>query len=218
MEYIRLFILSMVPIIELRGAIPIGIAIDLNPIYLYITCVIGSSIIALPVVLLFRQIAIDLNPIYLYITCVIGSSIIALPVVLLFRQVIDYLRHKKYFNILIRWIDKKIEGRARKLKAATMIGIIIFVGIPLPTTGTWSAAALASILKMRLKDSLLGIFIGNAIAGFIMLTVSMHIAEGTSIGTIIIVLLMIFVCGYIILNKRKNIKKDTNIGEIKRYT
>ena len=185
MEYIRLFILSMVPVIELRGSIPIGIAIDLNPIYLYFTCVIGSSIIALPVVLLFRQ-------------------------------VIDYLRHKKYFNILIRWIDKKIEGRARKLKAATMIGIIIFVGIPLPTTGTWSAAALASIFKMRLKDSLLGIFIGNAIAGLIMLTLSMHIAEGASIGTIIIALLMIFVCGCIVLNKRKNMKKEKMVFNIEK--
>ena len=67
----------MVPVIELRGAIPLGIAMDLNPIYLYITCLIGSSIVAVPVVLVFRQL-------------------------------IEYLRYRKYFNIVIRWIDKKI--------------------------------------------------------------------------------------------------------------
>ena len=78
MEYLKLFFLSMVPIIELRGAIPIGIAMDLEPIYLYIICVIGSSIISVPVVLMFRQI-------------------------------IDFLRYRKYFNKVIRWIDKKIE-------------------------------------------------------------------------------------------------------------
>ena len=141
MEYLKLFFLSMVPIIELRGAIPIGIAMDLEPIYLYIICVIGSSIISVPVVLMFRQI-------------------------------IDFLRYRKYFNKVIRWIDKKIEGRAKKLKTASIVGLIVFVGVPLPTTGSWSGAALASIFKMRILDSLLGIFVGNAIAGAIILIVS----------------------------------------------
>lgn len=150
MEYIKLFFLSMVPVVELRGAIPLGIAMKLNPVYIYMVCVIGSSIISVPVVLMFRQ-------------------------------VIDYLRHRKYFNKVIRWIDKKIEGRAKKLKAASIIGLIVFVGVPLPTTGSWSGSALASIFKMRVVESLLGIFIGNAIAGAVMLTVSMHVAEGASI-------------------------------------
>ncbi len=172
MEYLKLFFLSMIPIIELRGAIPIGIAMDLNPIYIYITCVIGSSIISLPVVLLFRQ-------------------------------VIDYLRHRKYFNKLIRWIDKKIEGRAKKLKTASILGLIIFVGVPLPTTGSWSGSALASIFKMRLKDSLLGIFIGNAIAGALILTVSMHVAEGASIELLLIALIAGVVGFYIIKKKKK---------------
>ncbi|RDY27438.1 hypothetical protein CHL78_009495 [Romboutsia weinsteinii] len=177
MEYIKLMFLSMVPIIELRGAIPIGIATNLDPVYLYITCLIGSSIVAVPVVLVFRQ-------------------------------VIEYLRHRKYFNLVIRWVDKKIEGRAKKLKAASLIGIIIFVGVPIPTTGSWSAAALASIFKMKIKDALLGIFVGNAIAGLIMITVSMHLAEGISVGTIIISLIVIVVGG-VLLAKKKKKKVDT---------
>ena len=150
MEYIKLFFLSMVPVVELRGAIPLGIAMKLNPVYIYMVCVIGSSIISVPVVLMFRQ-------------------------------VIDYLRHRKYFNKVIRWIDKKIERRAKKLKAASIIGLIVFVGVPLPTTGSWSWSALASIFKMRVVESLFGIFIGNAIAGAVMLTVSMHVADGAGI-------------------------------------
>ena len=47
--------LSMIPVIELRGAIPLGIAMDLNPIYVYISCLIGSSIVAVPIVLVFRK-------------------------------------------------------------------------------------------------------------------------------------------------------------------
>ena len=173
MEYLKLLFLSMVPIIELRGAIPIGIAMDLEPIYLYIICVIGSSIISVPVVLMFRQI-------------------------------IDFLRYRKYFNKVIRWIDKKIEGRAKKLKAASIIGLVVFVGVPLPTTGSWSGAALASIFKMRVVESLLGIFIGNAIAGAIMLTVSMHVSEGISIELLIISILTIVATLYIIKQKKLN--------------
>ena len=175
MEYLKLFFLSMIPIVELRGAIPIGIAMNLNPVYLYIICVIGSSIVSAPVVLMFRR-------------------------------VIDYLRYRKYFNKVIRWADKKIEGRAKKLKAASVIGLIVFVGVPLPTTGSWSAAALASIFKMRIKDALLGIFIGNAIAGAIILTVSMHVAEGASIELILIVL-TIMALGYYFVKKRKDKEK-----------
>ena len=174
MEYIKLFFLSMIPIVELRGAIPLGIAMDLSPMYLYIVCVIGSSIISVPVVLMFRQ-------------------------------VIDYLRHIKYFNKVIRWVDKKIERRAKTLKVANIIGQIIFVGVPLPTTGSWSGSALASIFKMRIVESLLGIFIGNAIAGAIMLTVSMHVVEGISIELLMMVIGVMVIWLYFI--KRVKISK-----------
>ena len=122
----------------------------------------------------------------------------------MFSQVIDYLRYRKYLNKVIRWIDKKIEGRAKKLKAASIIGLVVFVGVPLPTTGSWSGAALASIFKMRVVESLLGIFIGNAIAGAIMLTVSMHVSEGISIELLIISILTIVATLYIIKQKKLN--------------
>ena len=179
MEYIKLFFLSMVPVVELRGAIPLGIAMKLNPVYIYMVCVIGSSIISVPVVLMFRQ-------------------------------VIDYLIHRKYFNKVIRWIDKKIEGRAKKLKAASIIGLIVFVGVPLPTTGSWSGSALASIFKMRVVESLLGIFIGNAIAGAVMLTVSMHVAEGASIELLLVALVTIIIGFYLIKNNRNKKNISTN--------
>ena len=98
MDYIKLMLLSMVPVIELRGAIPLGIAMDLNPVYVYISCLIGSSLVSIPVVLIFRQ-------------------------------VIDFFRHRKYFNIVIRWVDGKIESRAKKLKVASILGLIVFVGV-----------------------------------------------------------------------------------------
>ena len=177
MEYIKLMLMSMVPVIELRGAIPLGIAMDLNPIYVYISCLIGSSLVSIPIVLVFRQ-------------------------------VIDFFRHRKYFNIVIRWVDAKIESRAKKLKAASILGLIIFVGVPLPTTGSWSGSALASIFKMRIKDALFGVFVGNAIAGAVMMGVSLHLSN-TSIEMIIGSVLLVLVGIGIYMYKRFKIKKIT---------
>lgn len=175
MEYIKLMFLSMVPIIELRGAIPLGIAMNLNSFYVY--CI-----------------------------CVIGATLISIPIVVLFRNIIEYLMHKKYFNKIIRLIDRKIEGRAKKLKAVSIIGIIVFVGIPLPTTGSWSAAAIASILKMRLRDSILGIFIGNAIAGLIMSVLTLHLTTRMSMEKILfLAIVVIIIVIILILFKNKNI-------------
>lgn len=186
LEYIKLMFLSMVPIIELRGAIPLGIAMKLNPVYVYIFSLIGSTLIAIPIVILFRNI-------------------------------IDYLRHKKYFNKIIRWIDRQIEGKAKKLKAVSIIGIILFVGVPLPTTGSWSAAALASIFKMRIRDALIGIFIGNSIAGIIMCAISLHLADNFKITSAIIlsvVIITAIIIYYFYKKKKISAQKNQKANEI----
>lgn len=144
MEYLKIMILSMVPITELRGAIPIGMALKLNPIGVYLSSVIGSTLVAIPLVLAYRH-------------------------------VVKFLKEKNMFLFLLRRVDNKIETSMKKMKAASFIGIILFVGIPLPTTGTWTAAAIASILRMRLIEALSGIFIGNILSGLIVSLLSYHI-------------------------------------------
>ena len=72
-------------------------------------------------------------------------------------------------------IDQKIENSMKKMKAASLLGIILFVGIPLPTTGTWTAAAIASILRMRIVEAFAGVFIGNCLSGIIVSLISYHI-------------------------------------------
>ena len=144
MEYLHIMILSMIPVTELRGAIPIGIAMDLNPIGVYIASVIGSTIVSVPLVLTFRHI-------------------------------MQFLKEKGIFLKLLDKIDRKIHSGMKKMKQVSIFGIILFVGIPLPTTGTWTASAIASILKMRIKDAFIGVLIGNMMAGIIMSLLSLHI-------------------------------------------
>lgn len=144
MEYLRILILSMIPVTELRGAIPIGIAMNLNPIGVYIASVIGSTLVSVPLVLTYRH-------------------------------VVKFMRDKQIFIGLLNKIDQKIENSMKKMKAVSLVGIILFVGIPLPTTGTWTAAAIASVLRMRVIEAFAGVFIGNCVAGVIVSLISCHI-------------------------------------------
>lgn len=144
MGYLEIMLLAMLPLTELRGAIPIGIAMDLNPIGVYIASVIGSTIVSIPLIFTFRHI-------------------------------LNFFRNIDIFLPLVKKVDSKIESGMKRLKSISILGIILFVGIPLPTTGTWTAAAIASILKMRIKTSLLGVLIGNMMSGIIVSLISLHI-------------------------------------------
>lgn len=144
LRYLEIMLLAMLPLTELRGAIPIGIAMDLNPIAVYVASVIGSTIVSIPLILTFRHI-------------------------------LNFFRNIDIFLPLVKKVDSKIESGMKRLKSISILGIILFVGIPLPTTGTWTAAAIASILKMRIKTSLLGVLIGNMMSGIIVSLISLHI-------------------------------------------
>ena len=144
MQYLKIMILSMLPVTELRGAIPIGIAIGLNPIGVYIVSVVGSTLVSIPLILTFRHI-------------------------------IHFLRNITICEGLVKKVDRKIEAGMKKLKNVSILGIVLFVGVPLPTTGTWTASAIASILKMRIKNALLGVLLGNMMSGIIVSALALHL-------------------------------------------
>ena len=129
MDYLNILFLSMMPVTELRGAIPIGIAMNLDPLGVYAASVIGSSLISIPLILTFRHI-------------------------------LSFIRGISFLKNISKKIDNKIEASMKKLKSASVLGIILFVGIPLPTTGSWTASAIASILHMRIRDAFIGIVLG----------------------------------------------------------
>ena len=144
MDYLKVMILSMLPVTELRGSIPIGIALDLNPIGVYIASVVGSTLVSIPLILAFRP-------------------------------VLEFLKHRRILEGLVAKIDRKIDSGMKRLKNVSILGIVLFVGVPLPTTGTWTASAVASILKMRIKNAFLGVLIGNMMSGIIVILLSLHI-------------------------------------------
>ena len=139
-NYLLMFFISMVPIIELRGAIPIGLGMGLPVLPTYLVCVIGNMI-PVPFIYLFARKFL----IWGYHKPLVGP-------------------------ICRFCINKGEKGgRALEAKAGRglVVALLLFVGIPLPGTGAWTGALIAAVLNMRLKRAVPVIFLGVVIAGCI---------------------------------------------------
>lgn len=159
-KYLLVFFISMVPLIELRGAVPIGL----------------SSLLGEPM---------ELLP--LYIIAIIGNM---LPVPLIFffaRKILVWGTDKKYIGKFFTFCLEKGEKAGKKIQAKASKGIYIalclFVGIPLPGTGAWTGTLAASLLNLDFKKSVLSITFGVLLAGVIMGLASIGVFS--TIGVII---------------------------------
>ena len=146
-HYIRLILLSMVPLIELRGAIPYSQLVDLPIVKSYIVSII-ANMIPIPIVFLFARHVLNWGK---------DKPIIG-----------------KFFNFCLEKGlgagDKLTENRKR----GAFIALMLFVGIPIPGTGAWSGALGASLIGMRFRDAMIAIFLGVIMAGIIMATASYY--------------------------------------------
>lgn len=134
---------AAIPVIELRGAIPVGISLGLSPLHATILSFIGSMI-PVPFVLF------TIRPI---LKCLKSTR--------LFKRLVEILT------------KRSLEGNARKVQQKYGFwGLILIVAIPLPGTGVWSGSLLAALLDMRIKWAFPAIFIGNMIAAIIMVILS----------------------------------------------
>ncbi len=148
--YIVTLIVSMIPIIELRGAIPIGVlTFHLSYAEAFIISFIGNII-----------------PVYFIVKFI--------------RPIFDLLRHLKIFRIIIDWITEKATKKiaeSKKLQTATLLGLYLFVAIPLPGTGAWTGALIANFLDLPPKKACPTIYVGVFTAGVIILALT-AIANG----------------------------------------
>lgn len=154
-KYLLVFLISMVPIVELRGAIPVAIGMGLDPVWSYIICIIGNML-PVPFIYLFARKVL-----------VWGSD----------KKFIG-----KFFSFCLRKGEsggKKLEAKAGK---GLFLALLLFVGIPIPGTGAWTGTLAASILNMGFKKSILAVTLGVLIAGVIMGLASMGLfgAIGTA--------------------------------------
>lgn len=144
-KYLYCFLISMVPLIELRLAVPFA----LSP-------AMGGELPVLPA----------------YITCILGNM---LPVPFIFffaRKVLEWGQDKPLIGPFFSFCLKKGERGGEKLQEKAgrglFVALLLFVGIPLPGTGAWTGTLAASILNMKFRESVIAVMLGVVLAGVIM--------------------------------------------------
>ena len=145
-KYLMVFLVSMVPLVELRLAVPMAVGMDLPAIPSIIVCAIGNML-PVPIIYLFAR------------------------KVLLWGADKPYIG--KAFRF---FLEKGERGgqklRAKAGRGGLFVTLMLFVGVPLPGTGAWTGTLAASFLNMGLKSTSLSVMLGVAIAGIIMAVTS----------------------------------------------
>lgn len=141
LKYLVTFILGMCPIIEIRGAIPVGVGMGLSYFEAFLVGFIGNII-----------------PIY-FIVKYIGPIFNFLKKFKIFDKIIDWASNKA---------TKKIE-ESEKLQNFTALGLFLFVAIPIPGTGAWVGSLIANFLHVPFKKAVIPLVLGVLTAGSIIL-------------------------------------------------
>ena len=140
-KYLMIFLVSMVPIVELRGAIPISQGFQLPLLQSYIICVIGNML-PVPIIYLFARRVLEWGKDKKYIG--------------------------KFFTFCIEKGHKGGQKLKEKAGNGLFIALLLFVGIPVPGTGAWTGTLAASFLDMGFKKSVLAVLGGVLLAGFVL--------------------------------------------------
>ena len=180
-KYIITFFISMIPIVELRGAIPIAESMGLN-IFLYYPIAIIGNMLPVPVIFLFARKVLEWGK--------------------------DKKFIGKFFTWCL---EKGEKGGEKLKASAGNRGIfwalLIFVGIPLPGTGAWTGTLAASFLNLDFKTSIIAVSLGVIVAGIIMSLGSKFVAIFGWTGVIILVAVIAIIVAASILLKKKSKKK-----------
>lgn len=140
-KYVLIFFVSMVPLIELRGAIPISQGWGLPLVWSYVICVIGNML-PVPVIYFFAR------------------------KVLLWGANKKYIGN--FFTFCLEKGEKGGKKLQEKAGKGLFVALMLFVGIPLPGTGAWTGTLAASLLDMDFKSTVAAVILGVVLAGIIM--------------------------------------------------
>ena len=138
------FIISMVPILELRGGLVAAALLKIPVMKAVMLCVIGN-IIPVPFILGF------ITPIF------------------------NWLKRTRWIRPMIEKLEAKSMGKSETIQKYEFIGLLLFVGIPLPGTGAWTGSLIASLLNVKFKKAFPAVICGILMATVIMCVISYFI-------------------------------------------
>ena len=136
-----IFLISCMPILELRGGLIAATLLGLNPVTSFIICFIGN-ILPIPFILYF------ITPLF------------------------DRLKKTKHLSKLVNKLEQKANNKKESIEKSEFIGLLLFVGIPLPGTGAWTGTLIASMINMNKKKAFIAATLGVILAGIIMMIIS----------------------------------------------
>ena len=144
-----LFLISMVPILELRGGL-----LAAGPAFLNV-----ERAKAVPI-------------------CVIGN-LVPIPFIhVLITKIIDWMKGTKRLKPMVEKLEKKAMSKSDKIEKYEFWGLVLFVGIPLPGTGAWTGSLIAALLGIRFRKAFPAVVVGVCLAAFIMSVISYGIIGG----------------------------------------
>lgn len=135
--YFVTLIVSMIPVIELRGAIPLGVGLGLSHFDAMWVSMVGNML-PVPFIILF------IRPIFKWMT-----------------------KKSEKLGRVVEKLEARAEGKWDKVHKYQFFGLAIFVGIPLPGTGAWTGALIAAVMDMRMRSALPSIALGVVMAGLL---------------------------------------------------
>ena len=145
-SYLWIFFISMVPLIELRGAIPVSQVMGLPIVPSFIVCIIGNML-PVPIIYLFARKVLEWGA--------------------------DKPLIGKFFTFCLEKGEKGGKKLQAKAGRGLFVALLLFVGIPIPGTGAWTGTLAASILDMDFKSTVAAAMCGVLLAGVIMMVVSL---------------------------------------------
>jgi uncharacterized membrane protein len=144
---LAVFVIAALPVIELRGAIPVGVSMGLSPVDVAIISFLGSMI-PVPFILF------TIRPIFNYLK-----------------------KTRLFKGVVHKLTDRTLSKNGNKIQKYGAWGLLLFVAVPLPGTGVWSGSLLAALLDMRFKLAFPAILVGNFIAAVIIMVLSSGIVR-----------------------------------------
>ena len=151
-KILLVFLVSMVPLIELRGAIPIAIGMDLGlPEWAVLIIALIGNIIPVPIIYLFARKVLE------------------------WGQKCKIKWFKNFCDFCLKKGEKAGNKLLKKAKSGVYFALFLFVAIPIPGTGAWTGTLAASILNLDFKKSMIAVIAGVITAGLIMLLVSLGV-------------------------------------------
>ncbi len=160
--YAVILIISMIPIVELRGAIPIGIL----------------------------AFGLDWFPVVLF--SIVGNMIPIFFVLFIFKYVEKFLRRFQVFDKFFDKLFKRTIAKSKSVEEFQELGLAFFVAVPLPVTGAWTGSLIAYLLKLSYPKSIFFIFFGVVCAGAIVSVITYFKMKGLIIAISVLVIITLF--------------------------